>query len=222
MTTTEPNTSPGDIRYGWTLASLDTLARAVVSNGRTWWPAGDRDDLHAAAWHGIVEHLYTSDTEPRRNELMEAGRRALAADVRDTMRHHGTRRDSTNNGQKYAMYWDWAGRATPSPEAGIVERLALEQILVTLTRRQRQALAALAATGDYAEATRLLGIEYQTFKALLGRGRGAFRALWHEGEAPSRPWGCDRRAGSTADQLSAGVSGVTRMRRRARKRQAAA
>lgn len=210
------------IRYGWTLRTLDQLARAVVSNNFAWWPAGDRDDLYAAAWHGIVEHLYSAETEPHRNELMEAGRNALAQDVRDTMRHHGTRRDSTNTGQKHAMYWEWAGRAVPSPENGIVERLALYQILDALTPRQRQAFHTLAATGDYAEAARLLDIEGQTFRSLLGRARGAFRALWHEGEAPSRPWGCDRRAGSTADELSSGESALTRMRRRARNQRKAA
>lgn len=211
----------GSIRYGWTLRTLDALARAVVSNGRTWWPAGDREDLYAAAWHGIVERLYTADTEPRRNELMEAGRQAVADTVRDTMRHHGARRDSTNNGAHYAMYWQWAGRPAPSPEAGVVERLALDQILATLTRRQRQALDTLAATGDYAEAARLLDIEDQTFRSLLGRSRGAFRALWHEGETPSRPWGCDRRAGKTRGTVGEG-SAVARIRRRARDRQAVA
>jgi hypothetical protein len=215
MTTTDT------IRYGWTLRTLDTLARAVVSNNRTWWPAGDREDLYSAAWHGIVEHLYTADTEPRRSELMEAGRQALARDVKDNMRHHGARRDGTNNGLKYAMYWEWAGRATPSPETGIVERLALEQILPTLTPGQLAALHALAATGDYAEAARLVGSP-TGLKSQLMHGRRRFRALWHEGEIPSKAWGCDRRAGTTADELSSGESAVSRMRRRARSRQAVA
>lgn len=205
------------IRYGWTLAELDRLARAVVSNNCTWWPAGDREDLYAAAWHGIVEHLYTSSTEPRRSELMEAGRQALAVDVRDTMRHHGARRDGSNSGQKYAMYWEWAGRTTPSPEAGIVERLALAQILPALTEGQLAAIHALAATGDYAEAARLVG-SATGLKSQLMKGRRRFRALWHEGETPSSPWGTDRRAGSTSAELSSGEPALNRMRRRNRAR----
>lgn len=206
------------IRYGWTLTELDKLARSVVSNNRTWWPAGDREDLYAAAWHGIVEHLYTSETEPRRSELMEAGRRALAADVKATMRHHGARRDSSNNGAKYAVYWEWAGRSVPSPEAGIVERLALQQILPALTPGQLAAIQALAATGDYAEAARITG-SATGLKSQLMKGRRRFRALWHEGETPSSPWGTDRRAGSTADELSSGESALNRMRRRNRARE---
>lgn len=212
--TPTPNTD-GGIRGGWTLTDLDRLARAVVSNNRTWWPAGDRDDLYAAAWHGIVEHLYTADSTPRRTELMEAGRQALAADVKATMRHHGARRDTSNNGQKYAMYWEWAGRAVPSPENGIVERLTVEQILPVLTAGQRAAIEALAAAGDYDEAARLVG-SVTGLKSQLMKGRRRFRELWHEGEIPSGHWGCDRRAGSVRGTARKGESAVYNLRRRQR------
>lgn len=204
------------IRHGWTLADLDKLARSVVSNNRAWWPAGDREDLYAAAWHGIVEALCEADESPHRTELMEAGRRALAEDVKASMRHHGARTDGTNNGLKFAMYWRWNGRTTPSPENGIVERLALEQILAALTPRQREAFTALAAMDDYPSAARLLDIADQTYRSLLGRARGTFRELWHEGEIPSAHWGCDRRAGSTAGTEGVGESAVANMRRRVR------
>ncbi|MFE2965544.1 sigma factor-like helix-turn-helix DNA-binding protein [Streptomyces sp. NPDC059340] len=204
------------VAHGYTMRDLDTFARSVVSNNRTWWPAGDRDDLYAAAWHGIVERLYSTDDRPSRIDLLEAGRAALTEDVKATIRHHGARRDGTNNGQRYAMYWDWAGRATPSHETGLVEREALGQILDALTARQREAFTALAATGDYAEAALLLGIADQTFRSLLGRARDSFRGLWHEGEAPSRHWGCDRRAGSVRGTVGKGESAVYNLRRRQR------
>ncbi|MCR8574711.1 RNA polymerase sigma factor [Streptomyces sp. Isolate_219] len=213
--TPAPHAEPGAIRGGWTLSTLDQLARQVVANNRSWWPAGDRDDQYAAAWHGIVEHLYSASETPSRTDLMEAGRQALAEDVKATMRHHGARRDTSNTGQKYAMYWEWAGRATPSPEASIVERTALWQILASLTPRQREAFDALAAAGDYPEAARLLAIEDQTFRSLLGRARGTFRQLWHEGETPSQHWGCDRRAGTVRGTVGNG-SAIARLRRRAR------
>lgn len=214
----QPTVEAGGIRGGWTLADLDRLARAVVSNNLTWWPAGDRDDMYAAAWHGIVEHLYSADGEPTRNGLMEAGRNALAEDVKATMRHRGTRRDTRNNGQKYAMYWEWAGRAVPSPEAGIVDRLALEQILPALTSGQRAAVEALAAAGDYEEAARLVGTAQAGLKSQLMKGRRRFRELWHEGETPSGHWGCDRRAGSVSGTVRKGESAVYNLRRRSRAR----
>jgi hypothetical protein len=185
-------------------------------NNRTWWPAGDRDDLYSAAWHGIVEHLCTTDEPPSRHDLLDAGRQALAQDVKATMRHHGARNDTRNNGARYAMYWEWAGRAVPSAEAGIVERIALAQILAALTPRQREAFTALASTADYLDAARLLDIEAQTFRSLLGRARGAFRGLWHEGEAPSAHWGCDRRAGAVRGTVGKGESAVANLRRRQR------
>lgn len=205
------------IRHGWTLAGLDRLAKSVVSNNRTWWPAGDREDLYAAAWHGIVEALCEADQPPLRAELMEAGRRALAEDVKANMRHHGARTDGTNNGLKFAMYWRWQTRTTPSPENGIVERLALEQIWPTLTTGQQEALLALAATGDYQQAGLLTG-SHSSLKSQLMKGRRRYLALWHEGEKPSRPWGCDRRAGATAGTEGVGESAIARMRRRARAR----
>ncbi|MFD8839810.1 RNA polymerase sigma factor sigma-70 region 4 domain-containing protein [Streptomyces griseofuscus] len=209
-------TTTAVVAHGYSLRDLDALARSVVMNNRAWWPAGDRDDLYAAAWHGIAEHLCTVDEPSARRDLLEAGRQALAADVKATMRHHGARTDTRNNGQKYAMYWQWAGHVTPSPETGIVERTALEQILEALTPRQRHAFTALATVGDYVEAARLLDIEPQTFRSLLGRARGAFRGLWHEGEEPSRHWGCDRRAGAVRGTVGKGESAVANLRRRQR------
>lgn len=221
----EPTAAPGPergdgIRWGWSLADLDRLARTVVSNNRTWWPAGDRDDLYAAAWHGIVERLYTADEEPGRIDLMEAGRAALADDVRSTMRHHGARRDTSNNGAHYATYWQWAGRAVPSPEAAIVERAALWQILPALTPGQLAAVHALATAGDYEEAARLFGASQTGLKSQLMKGRRRFRELWHEGEMPSTHWGCDRRAGTVRGTVGEG-SAVARIRRRAKSQEAA-
>lgn len=211
----------GGIRGGWTLDRLDALARAVVSNNFSWYAASDREDLYAAAWHGIVECLYSSDVVPRRNELMEAGRRSLASDVKANMRHHGARRDGTHSGLKYAQYWEWHGRTVPSPESRIVDSLALHQILPTLTVGQRRAIEALAATGDYQQAARLLGIE-SGIKSQLAKGRRRFRELWHEGETPSTPWGCDRRAGSKAGDTTEGEPALNRLRRRQKAQAAAA
>lgn len=208
-------TTADAIRYGWTLADLDALARAVVTTNRTWWPTGDRNDLYDAAWHGIVEHLYTVTEPPTRRDLMTAGRDTLSRDVGANIRHHGARRDPTSTGAKYAAYWEWASRVTPSPENTIIDRIALQQILTTLTPGQRAAINALAATGDYAEAARITG-GTNALILHLTRGRRRFRELWHEGETPSRHWGHDRRAGATAAELTDGRTALNRMRRRAR------
>lgn len=181
------------VLHGYSLADMDDLAVRVVRNNRAWWPAGDREDLHASAWEGIAECLCESPHPPARRDLMEAGRQALARDVRDHLRHHGARNDGTNNGAAFARYWAWHS-ASPSPEVMITDQMALSQILPALPGRQQQAVAALAASGDYHRAAALLGIEPQTFRSLIGRARAEFRRLWHEGETPSGHYAQDRRA----------------------------
>jgi len=190
----EPPRKPADPMHGYTVADLDGIAASVVRHNMGWWPAGDRADQHDTAWEGIVEHLCAAQQPPARHELMEAGRRALATEVKDQMRHRGTRTDGTNNGANFARYWLWYAARVPSPETMITDHVALRQILATLTPRQQAAVNALAVREDYVLAAQMLGIEPQTFRSLLGRARKDFLALWHEGEKPSRLWGCDRRA----------------------------
>lgn len=183
----------GDPLHGYTLADLNSMASGVVVHNMGWWPAGDRADQKDLAWEGIAEHLCSASAAPSRGELMEAGRRALAREVRDCMRHRGERRDGTNDGSMFGRYWGWHSGPVPSPESGITDRVAVMQILGALTGRQVQAFQALAACEDYVLAAQMLGIRPQTFRKLIGRARQEFYGLWHEGEAPSRPYRADRR-----------------------------
>lgn len=189
----DPEPRP-DALWGYTLDGLDGLASRVVRNNMHWWPAGDRRDQHDTAWEGIAGHLCEAKAPPSERDLLEAGRAALAREVRDQMRHRGERRDGSNDGTRFAAYWNWAAGCVPSPEGPAVERVALGQVLAALTPRQREALTALALHGDYWKAAAHLGIENQTFRALLGRARGEFRRLWFAPEAPPRVTSTGRRA----------------------------
>ncbi|MFD1832430.1 hypothetical protein ACFSJS_22685 [Streptomyces desertarenae] len=192
------NTTAVPLRHGYTLTDLDHLARTVATSNLVWWAASDRDDLYTAAWHGIVEHLYTAHEKPTRTDLRNAGLTALEHDTRNTMRHRGAIHDG-RTGQRYAAYWEWAGRATPGPEATVIDRHALHQIWPRLSPRHRQVLAALAATGDHTQAAAALGLAAGTYRSHLFAARRTFLALWHQGETPSRLWRADQRAARSGD-----------------------
>ena len=215
-----------ELRHGYTLAVVDDLAKRVVRNNLAWWPGGDRDSQHDTAWDGIVYCLYSAAAPPGRLVLLEAGRRALAAEVKSDMQARGTRSDGTNNGANFTRYWSWHAAPAPPWEEPLIDRVALTQIWAALTTRQQEAITALAASGDYYDAAAALGVEPQTFRSLIGRARKVFYALWHEGETPSRPWGCDRRVlrRETTDpaELAARARDAARARERRRERRAPA
>ena len=190
----EPEPRP-DALWGYPVARLDDLAHYAVRGHLQWWTAGDRADQKAAAWDGITDCLLAATGRPSERDLIRAGTHGIAAMVRGELRHHGAPHDHTVTGEKFGAYWSWAARVTPSPEEGVTDRLAVPVILATLTPRQREAVEALAAYGDYQDAARAMGVSYKTLHRHLSDARQRFRALWHEGETPpAGMWRQDRRA----------------------------
>lgn len=192
----EPVPEPRDgILWGWTLRELDRAAAHVVRINLSWWPAGDRRDQHDIAWEGIAEYLCSAMSRPSGQDLIEAGRAALSAEVKAHARHHGagSHNGIPNAGARFAAFW-FSASAVSSPEGPVTERIAVGQVLAALTPRQRDALSGLALHGDYWKAAGALGIEPQTFRALIGRARKEFFRHWFAPDAPPRIRGCDRRA----------------------------
>lgn len=189
-----------NLRWGYNLADVHAVARLAV---HTLGPMGmDWHERYDIAYSGIAEHLYAASDEPSRPDLVRAGQLAIYEVVNANLRHHGyykakTLRASAGPGSSpaFARYWaDWR-RVSSSCESGVVELMALHQILATLTPRQVEAIATLGALDDYRAAAHALGLRPDNYRALLGRARAAFRLLWHEWEVPSKPWGTDRRVG---------------------------
>lgn len=186
-----------ELRWGFTLSDAHQIARLAV---HTVGPLGmDWHDRYDIAYSAIAETLYASEQAPRRQELIRAGQQAIYATISEYRHHHGFYKHKTigadaGPGSSPAFTKFWGDVSVPFDEA-LVDRITVHQIMATLTERQRSAFAALAALEDYRESARHLGIAATTFRALLGRARREFFALWHEGETPSRPWGTDRRVG---------------------------
>lgn len=208
-----------DLRHGYT---LDDLHRAARTATRTDWShsAGDFTDRFDLAFGAVAVHLYAADQAPTPNDLVRAGREALSRAQMDDLRHHGITHRYEPAPNAYA-YWALV-QVVPSPADGVVDRVALWQIWPLLKEPERAALLALAAHGDYDAAAESLGLRYYTFTARVRRARLRFLELWHQGEAPSRPWGRDRRTGLRGVEMTTQRTAVRVIgRRRAAARRAA-
>jgi hypothetical protein len=193
-----------ELRHGYTLEDLHRLARGVV--GKAWGHGAhggyDYLDRLEVVWSALAEALYASEHKPTTQELLRAGWQALSRHDASERHHHGMSPSSASapgagfgGSPGFQAYWRLDACTAPSPEDRVVEQVALAQIWPRLTERQREALLALAAFEDYAEAARALGIRYESFCGQVRNARIRFLALWHEGETPSRIWGRDRRIG---------------------------
>lgn len=189
-----------ELRWGYTLADLQRVAGSAAATTRAM--AGDYDDRYAEAFGAAAERLYEAEHWIPEHKLFQAAQDALWNQSRKDRSYrgcayrHGEGWDASGTGPHFVTYWSDVSRVTPSPENGIVERIALEQILPTLTPKQREVVGALAAFDDHPAAQAALG-GLTSYATHLAAGRKRFLAYWHEGEIPSRPWGTDRRGGTT-------------------------
>jgi hypothetical protein len=196
---TDPD--PDVIRYGYTLRDLHRLTATAVRADRSM--ALDVADARDIAWSSIAEHLCAADEPPHPNELVQAGWQGIYRTVRESYRSRGY--SDGNYGDeptmpRFAKFW--GSGVTPSHEDGIVERVAADQVLGTLTATYRDAITALALTDDYLKAANLLGINYSAFTVRIATARRRILALWHEGETPHRTRRTDRRVESHSATLA--------------------
>ncbi|UGT65282.1 hypothetical protein LTT66_18100 [Nocardia gipuzkoensis] len=87
---------------------------------------------------------------------------------------------------KFHAYW--TRRSIGAVDEPVVERVALAQIWPRLKPDYQEALQALAAYEDYAEAAAALGLRYHTFCTRVRHARNRFDELWMEGETPRKRW----------------------------------
>lgn len=223
--TTNPAEPPGPtadrpeselpLRHGYSLADIHRIARAAILNDH-WHMARDTRARLDTAVFGIVEHLYTAQQEPPVYDLTAAAWRACDDEVQRDQRARGRQRSERGGGDmiRHLVYWIGDANTSPSPEHRIVEHGALRQILPLLTARQLEAVQLLAALEDYQAAADAMGITVATFNVTIANARKRFLAYWHEGEAPSRMWGTDRRVQKRGVERSATTRSRTRCVRR--------
>jgi len=186
-----------ELRYGYTLDTLDRLAKTVVVANAQWWPGGDRHQQIDTAWSGIAEALYAAEHEPSENELLQAGTRALVEDTKAYRKHHGLRDGGlVGDGPRFAAFWydppnePWEDR--------LIDRIAIGQIMPTLKPHLAETVGALATLGDYAAAADAVGVKYGALTMRMREARQAFQRQWYAPDAPPPTRGTDRRVGSYA------------------------
>jgi hypothetical protein len=189
-----------ELQHGYTMDSLTRLAHFAARRKR-WHDGTSLSVRFELAFSAMAEQLYAAAEPPAVGELIEAGWRAIAGHIDAERQFLGRAHNGpAGPGQKFERYWRHVAAPADSPEEKVIERLALATIWPCLRPVNREALAALAAHGDYRRGAQALGISYVAFKSRISEGRREFLALWHDGEAPSRPWVRDRRAGPGTDQ----------------------
>lgn len=182
-----------EVAHGLTMADLDRAARSATVAARS--RNADIDRRYEIAWSAIAEAVVVADAQPRFQSLVHTGALAIDHELDREPQFRGYRTERRGGGiiPRAAVYWQDVARPGSSPEGGVVERLALTQILDTLSPAAVAALHALAIHDNYLTAAAALGIDPRAFRARIGRARGRFLTLWHEGEDPSAVWRVDRR-----------------------------
>lgn len=188
------------VRHGYSLADLHRLAVAACRADRSL--ASDAHTRYDVAWSAIAEHLAAADEPPGRHELVQVGWQAIYAEVRE-MRHMFGFRDKdgtteTASSPRYRAYWHQGPQWL---EDGIVERLAVPQVVAQVPEVYRAALVALAVHGDYQAAADALGLKYSTLSQRLTVARRTARRLWFAPETAPPIKGTDRRIGSRQREL---------------------
>lgn len=216
----EVDAGPTTVKHGYTVACIHGIARLAVHTAGAM--ASDWHERYDTAWSAIVEHLYSAEHWPPHHDLVRAGQLAVWDTISDVWHHHGYYKAKTigsaagpGSSPAFQTYWwDIAGGVSKSFERRLVERHAVPQIMAMLIPRHRKVIVALAVHGDYQKAAEALGMPYVTFKGYVASARRRFFELWHEGEAPSRIWGVDRRAGTKAGTRRRGGTALEAARRR--------
>ncbi|MFD4343440.1 hypothetical protein ACFWQ6_00920 [Streptomyces coelicoflavus] len=186
--------------HGFTLRDLHAMAAAACRADRSL--ASDAHTRYDVAWSAIATALSEADEPPARAELVRVGWQAIYNEVREMRHMFGHRdKDGTNevaSSPRFRQYWT----LPPAyPEDGLIERLALPQILARLTDAERAAVVALAVHDDYQSAADALGIKYSALTARIATARQRFRMHWYAPETAPPVKGTDRRVGSRTQQL---------------------
>ena len=180
------------VAYGYTLRDVDMMARAAVLADRSM--ASDARTRYDVAWSGIALALVEAPHWPRRETLIQAGWQAIYDEIRAVRHTFGfADKDGTRgvaSSPRFQEFW-WHG--TVEFEDALIERLAVPQVLATLTATEHAAVVGLAVHDDYRHAADALALKYSTLTVRLSNARKRWYRHWYAPDTPPKVKGTDRR-----------------------------
>jgi hypothetical protein len=196
------NAADMEVKYGYTVRDLHQMTAAAVRADRSM--AMDYADRRDIAWSAIAEELCAAPHWPKRSTLIQAGWQAIYKAVREEYRQHGYADRAWDNGHASAPRFVkfWYSPVAPSHEERIVERIAVAQVLDTLTPTYRDAVTALAVHDDYRRAAEGLRLKDSAFRVRISTARRRVLAAWFEGETPRKVRTTDRRVEVHGQELA--------------------
>lgn len=184
-----------ELRFGFSYTHLQALAWRAM--GKHAGSSGmDISDRYEAAFGAVTECLYSApESEPvTALDLYRAAMRGLGRLRYDDLKERGfahqggPNRDVMTGPFSAPSVWRYWHQPPPStPEDLATDRVALIQIMGTLTPQQAHTLITLARnSNDYEATAKALGVTEHLPTQRLARARLAFLAAWHEHETVPR------------------------------------
>ena len=174
-----------EVRWGYTMADLDRLARRVYNKTRRSY-LFDQADHYSAAWFGITEHLFDAVEYPSERDLIDAGVERVGEESRANRQFYGINPEGEDGiGPRFGTYWRPQAARTDGFTDRIDDREALPRVLEVLNLDLYEAIVTLAAYGNVAEAAKALGLEYRLYYKRIERARAKLIAAWFAPEHPA-------------------------------------
>jgi len=171
-----------EVLHGWTRGDILDIARYAVRRFRAGRIASFDEYLDIAV-AAIEDKLLDAAEKPTQTDLLRAAGRGIYAFGYEYEQANGWDHKAGRARAGYLKFW--TNPHPGMPEEIVVDKMAVRQILPTLTQAMRDALLVLALyDGDGKRAAAVLGISYSTFRMRIKAARDRFQLYWFEGQTP--------------------------------------
>jgi DNA-directed RNA polymerase specialized sigma24 family protein len=175
-----------ELAHGYSMARVDDIAKYSVRSYPRSLAVLGYEDRYDTAYLAVVEHLYSVQEVPDWRDLRNAAHDALRDACGAWYQSHGVNDMTMEQRPSFHQYWLPVVAGLSDFTDRVAERLALPQVLATLTPAHYEALAALAVHGSNTAAAAAIGIKPAVFNNRIQKARQAAIAAWFDHEQPPK------------------------------------